>query len=69
VTIPVRSAPKLTSWQNVGGGDGIVSVRAGAGDSISAVKFTKWLAGQEGGLVAVATINGEVTTLTRIDNR
>ncbi|MFC7532935.1 serine/threonine protein kinase [Actinoplanes sp. GCM10030250] len=68
VTIPVRSAPKLTSWVNAGGGDGIVSVRAGAGRSISAAKFTKWLAGKPGGLVAVATANGEVTTLTKIDN-
>ncbi|MEU8613908.1 hypothetical protein AB0C29_38575, partial [Actinoplanes sp. NPDC048791] len=69
VTIPVRSPPKLTAWENVGGGDDIVSVRAGAGDSISASKFTKWLAGkEEGGLVAVTTTDGEVTTLTRIDN-
>ncbi|MFC5943450.1 serine/threonine protein kinase [Micromonospora harpali] len=69
VTIPVRSAPKLTSWENVGGGDGIVSVYAGAGHSISAATFTKWLAGKQGGLVAVTTTNGEVTTLTKIDNR
>jgi hypothetical protein len=67
VTIPVRAAPKLTSWQNDGGEDGIVSVRAGAGRSISASTFVKWLAGRQGGLVAVATVNGEVTTLTRID--
>lgn len=68
MTIPVRAAPKLTSWENVGGGDGIVSVRAGAGHAVSAATFTKWLAGKEGGLVAVTTTNGEVTTLTGIDN-
>ncbi|MGC4747026.1 serine/threonine protein kinase [Micromonospora sp. DT201] len=68
VTIPVRSAPKLTSWENVGGGDGIVSVRAGAGHSISASEFTKWLAGEQGGLVAVTTTNGDVTTMTKIEN-
>ncbi|MEV4274506.1 serine/threonine protein kinase [Actinoplanes xinjiangensis] len=68
VTIPVRSAPKLTSWQTPGDWAGIVAVRAGDGDPISASRFTKWLAGKEGGLVAVATTNGEITTLTRIDN-
>jgi hypothetical protein len=68
MTIPVRSAPKLTSWENAGGGDGIVSVRAGAGRSLSESTFVKWLAEMEGGLVAVATTDGEVTTLTRIDN-
>jgi hypothetical protein len=68
VTIPVRSAPKLTSWESAGGWDGIVSVRAGAGRSISTSKFTEWLAGKQGGLVAITTTNGEVTTLTRIDN-
>jgi hypothetical protein len=68
VTIPVRSAPRLTSWQTPGNWDGIVAVRAGDGKAISASKFTKWLAGKEGGLVAVATTDGEVTTLTRIDN-
>ncbi|MFC8849887.1 MULTISPECIES: serine/threonine protein kinase [unclassified Micromonospora] len=68
VTIPVRSAPKLTSWENVGGGDGIVSVQPGAGHSVSASRFTKWLAGKQGGLVAVTTTDGEVTTLTMIDN-
>ncbi|MFI6160649.1 hypothetical protein ACIA59_11935 [Micromonospora haikouensis] len=68
MTIPVRSAPKLTSWENVGGGDGIVSVHAGAGHWISASELTKWLAGKQGGLVAVTTTNGEVTTLTKIDN-
>jgi hypothetical protein len=32
-------------------------------------KFTKWLAEkEEGGLVAVTTTNGEVTTLTTMDN-
>ena len=67
MTIPVRSAPKLTAWKNAAGGDGIVSVRAGAGQSISASKFTKWLAGEQGRLVAVTTSNGKVTTLTRID--
>ncbi|PRX21976.1 protein kinase-like protein [Actinoplanes italicus] len=68
VTIPVRSAPKLTSWESAGGWEGVVSVRAGTGQSISASKFTKWLAGkEEGGLVAVTTTGGELTTLTRID--
>jgi hypothetical protein len=68
VTIPVGSAPKLTSWENVGGGDAIVSVHAGAGHSISSSKFHKWLAEKSGGLVAVTTSNGEATTLTEIDN-
>jgi eukaryotic-like serine/threonine-protein kinase len=68
VTIPVRSTPKLTAWVNVGGGDDIVSVHAGAGRPISASKFTKWLAGKEGGLVAITTTDGEVTTLTKIEN-
>ncbi|WP_433796672.1 serine/threonine protein kinase [Actinoplanes sp. CA-252034] len=69
VTLPVRSAPKLTSWKNVGGGDGIVSVQAGAGQSISASELTGWLADQQGGgLVAITVTDGEVTTLTRIDN-
>jgi hypothetical protein len=67
VTIPVRSAPKLTAWEDAGSGAGIVSVRAGAGHSISASRFTKWLAGKQGGLVAVTTTNGEATTLTAID--
>ncbi len=68
VTIPVRSAPKLTVWENVDGGADIVSVRAGAGRSISAAKFTKWLTASQGGLVAVTVTNGEATTLTKIDN-
>ena len=42
-------------------------MRAGAGRSISASKFTTWVAGQEGGLVAVTTSNGEATTLTAVD--
>ena len=62
-----RSAPKLTSWENAGDGEGIDSVHAGAGHSISASTLTKWLARKQGGLVAVTTTKGEVTTLTRID--
>ena len=55
-------------WEHDGTGKGIVTVRAGAGEPISAAEFGKWLAGKEdGGLVAVTTTDGELTTLTRID--
>ncbi|MDI5940440.1 MULTISPECIES: hypothetical protein [unclassified Micromonospora] len=43
-------------------------MHAGAGHWISASELTKWLTGKQGGLVAVTTTNGEVTTLTKIDN-
>jgi hypothetical protein len=66
VTIPIGPAPKLTSWENVGGGSGIVSAHAGVGHPVSASTFRKWLTGKSGGLVAVTT--SEVTELTEIDN-
>ena len=68
VTIPVQPTPKLTSWENVGGGPAILSVRGGAGHPVSAAKFQKWLAGKSGGLVAVTTSKGEATKMTEIDN-
>jgi serine/threonine protein kinase len=67
VTIPVQRTPKLTSWENVGGGTAILSVRGGAGHPISASRFHQWLAGKSGGLVAITTREGEAAQLTEID--